>query len=76
MMVGVKEQMSPPEQNYSSAAWTLITVLVSEETVLITPRLTDLRIVYMPFFMHILRQNEAPQRSNLHFIIKGTYHQF
>ncbi|KAI9517668.1 hypothetical protein NQZ68_031296 [Dissostichus eleginoides] len=37
--------MSPLEQNYSSAAWTLITALVSEETDLITPRLSDLKIV-------------------------------
>ena len=50
MTVDVKEKMSPLEQNYSSAAWTLITVLVSEKTVLITARLTDLRIVYMPLF--------------------------
>jgi len=49
MTAGVKEQISPLEQNYSSAAWTLITVLVSEETDLITPRLSDLKIVFVPF---------------------------
>lgn len=55
MTVGVKEPMNPQEQNYSLAAWTLFTVLVSERRRLITlcSRLTVLRTVYFPLLRHL-----------------------
>lgn len=68
MTVGVKKQMDPVKQNYSLAAWPVITVLVPVNRPF--PRLTDFKTVYMTFFMHILRQNETI--ANKIIIIKGT----